>query len=102
MEIAVGCLLVLTAINTFLTIGIAGSVVRLIKSLTEEEGQQPVTRRGWSKIVKERRAAEIPNRSRNYADSVIENSSETTPGIHWDGMSPRRKNWDGVPSSPEE
>ena len=47
MEIAVGCLLVLTAINTFLTIGIAGSVVRLIKSLTEEEGQQPVTRRGW-------------------------------------------------------
>lgn len=80
---------VMTAFNTLLAIGIAGSVAKLIKSLNDEERQ--VDRSKWAQIIRERRVSHMQEGNQaTYADMDEEPRN-------WDGVPREKRNWDGIP-----
>ena len=96
LENLVYFVIVLSSINFFVLLGIAGSLAKLIKYTYEEKETK-----GWSQILQSRRNANDQGRPFNYVDlqdSVkVANSKES----NWDGIPKIVRNWDGVPISKE-
>lgn len=99
MEILLTLVTVMTIFNTLLTIGIAGSVAKLIKSTNDEDDQ--VDRQKWAQMLRARRALHLKEgNSATYADAALVSPPLDNKTRGWDGM-PRSKNWDGLPVSEE-
>lgn len=104
MEILLGVLIVIVLFDTLLIIGIAGSLARLIKSMSSED--QLDDRTGWNKIMRGRRTTEMQEgNSPSYADNLA--MSPIPPDIEatsrgWDGIHRVSKNWDGLPVPDDE
>lgn len=74
-------LLFISLFNTILLIGIAGSLVRSLRSKNPD-----VLKKDWMNIVKSRSSLDVQTRIPNY--------SEFNP--NWDGMPKDKSNWDGI------
>jgi hypothetical protein len=76
--------LVILSINSFLLIGIAGSLAKLIGYLKSGE----IQKNDWQRIIQAKKDFKVD--TKNYTD-YPDNSN-------WDGI-PVNKNWDGVEKS---
>lgn len=87
----IGLLLFLVIINLLVTMGIAGTLVRVLNHLTviEEEEEDIATINHT-----QRGLVDLPERQVTYRDTFMMQQN-------WDGVTPRPKNFDGVPQ-PEE
>lgn len=74
-------ILVVLSINSFLLIGIAGSLAKLIGYLKSGE----IKRNDWQRIIQAKKDFKVD--TKNYTDY------QDSP--NWDGI-PVNKNWDGV------
>lgn len=97
MEILVTLLMVVTLVNTVLLIAIAGSVVKVVKSLTSSRSSPP-------RISRQRRYLDVEDRTPTYADFGVmgpmpEGVQDRPP--NWDGVTPKNRNWDGLPREEE-
>lgn len=75
-------LIAITALNSLLLIGIAGSLAKLIKYVqTEQDSKQE-----WAEIIRSRK--NLQPRPPNYTDSFVPQN--------WDGIPKNSRNWDGI------
>jgi hypothetical protein len=83
-------LIALTAVNSLLLIGIAGSLAKLIRyNQVEQDSKEE-----WEEILKSRRNLDKQKRSPNYSETSMVASN-------WDGIQSGR-NWDGIPNREEQ
>lgn len=75
-------IIALTALNSILLIGIAGSLTKLINYIQSEQD----SKQEWAEIIKSRKNAH--SRLPNYTDSLVPQN--------WDGIPKNSRNWDGV------
>lgn len=83
----------LYAVNTFLLVGIAGSLVKLLKHLKQEEDLNGE----WDIMLKNRQISNPKIRSPNYPELNSTNSIESK-NQNWDGLPRVERNWDGIPN----
>lgn len=91
----------LSVFNTFLLIGIARFLVKLVKYVGPEEKDE---RQQWAKIIRQRRVLQTQEgNSVTYADTAALQQTperDASGPRGWDGI-PRGKNWDGIPRTDE-
>lgn len=100
LTILVTLLLIVSLVNLALGIALAGSMVKMVRSLNER-GRASVPR-----ISRQRRYLDVEGRTPTYADIGMLNAPEpegvTDRPTNWDGL-PRGngRNWDGLPKDDE-
>jgi hypothetical protein len=99
MEVFCTLVTLLLLFNTFLLIGIARFLVKLIKYVGTDD--QP-DRTQWANIIRQRRTLQMQEGNEaTYADPVFRPSPR--PAVsprYWDGVS-GTTNWDGLPKDEE-
>ena len=88
MEYIITSILIL---NSFLLIGIAGSIAKLLKYFQGIES----SKEEWDEIVKERRVFDPQTRMPNYTEI---NPPAKEQSQNWDGIPVTTRNWDGIPT----
>jgi hypothetical protein len=107
MEVMVGVIATLLTLvllfNTFLLIGIARFLVKLVKYIGPEEEDD---REKWSKIIRQRRILQMQEANQaTYADTVglkAVQEAEARGPRGWDGIPRVNRNWDGIPKIEDE
>ncbi len=97
MQILLTILIILVIFNLLLSIGIAGSVTKVIKSMSGESTSSE--RKKWANIIRERRIMQTQEGNPpSYADNIAMNVVPDSGPRGWDGLPKTDRNWDGLPA----
>lgn len=91
-----GFILFLVLVNIIISIGVAGTLIRVINHLN---GGSP------GDVVmpsRERHLMDLQDRQLSYRDAFLLQQKGLMENENWDGVSQRRKNSDGIPQPEEE